>query len=178
VPSHRLLVRAGYVRRVGPGIYSWLPLGMEVLRNIEGVVREEMVAIGGQEVHFPALIPREIFEASGRWADYGDALFRLADRKRVEYLLGPTHEELFTLLVDLPPPLRTSRRRLFATSPPGEKRKPKPPHAERSRRRIRFTRAGADKSAAAAFVAMLGCAEVNPQGRTELRSKATNAATC
>ena len=99
VPSHRLLARAGYVRRVAPGIYSWLPLGVEVLRNIEGVVREEMVAIGGQEVHFPALIPREIFEASGRWADYGDALFRLADRKRAEYLLGPTHEELFTLLV-------------------------------------------------------------------------------
>ena len=99
VPSHRLLVRAGYVRRVGPGIYSWLPLGIEVLRNLEGVVREEMVGMGAQEVHFPALIPREIFEASGRWADYGDALFRLADRKRAEYLLGPTHEELFTLLV-------------------------------------------------------------------------------
>ena len=99
VPSHRLLVRAGYVRRVGPGIYSWLPLGIEVLRNIERVVREEMVGIGGQEVLFPALIPREIFEASGRWADYGDALFRLADRKGAEYLLGPTHEELFTLLV-------------------------------------------------------------------------------
>ncbi len=99
VPSHRLLVRAGYIRRVGPGIYSWLPLGVEVLRNVERVIREEMVAMGGQEVHFPALIPREIFEASGRWADYGDALFRLADRKRADYLLGPTHEELFTLLV-------------------------------------------------------------------------------
>jgi prolyl-tRNA synthetase len=99
VPSHRLLVRAGYIRRVGPGIYSWLPLGLAVLRNVERVVREEMAAIGGQEVHFPALIPREIFEASGRWADYGDALFRLADRKGADYLLGPTHEELFTLLV-------------------------------------------------------------------------------
>jgi prolyl-tRNA synthetase len=99
VPSHRLLVRAGYIRRVGPGIYSWLPLGIEVLRNVERVVREEMVGIGGQEVLFPALIPREIFEASGRWADYGEALFRLADRKGAEYLLGPTHEELFTLLV-------------------------------------------------------------------------------
>jgi len=99
VPSHKLLVRAGYVRRVGPGVYTWLPLGLVVLRNVERVVREEMAAIGGQEVHFPALIPREVFEASGRWTDYGDALFRLADRKGADYLLGPTHEELFTLLV-------------------------------------------------------------------------------
>jgi prolyl-tRNA synthetase len=99
VPSHRLLVRAGYVRRVGPGIYSWLPLGMEVLRRIEQIVREEMWSIGAQEVHFPALIPREPYEISGRWADYGDTLFRLQDRKGADYLLGPTHEELFTLLV-------------------------------------------------------------------------------
>ncbi|MFL6161944.1 MAG: proline--tRNA ligase [Jatrophihabitantaceae bacterium] len=99
VPSHRLLVRGGYVRRVAPGIYSWLPLGILVLRNVERVVREEMAAIGSQEVLFPALIPREIFETSGRWADYGDSLFRLTDRKAVDYLLGPTHEELFTLLV-------------------------------------------------------------------------------
>ncbi|PZS35720.1 MAG: proline--tRNA ligase [Pseudonocardiales bacterium] len=99
VPSHRLLVRAGYVRRVAPGIYSWLPLGLAVLNNVEQVVREEMASIGSQEVHFPALIPREIFEESGRWADYGDGLFRLQDRKKADYLLGPTHEELFTLLV-------------------------------------------------------------------------------
>jgi prolyl-tRNA synthetase len=99
VPSHRLLVRGGYIRRVAPGIYSWLPLGIAVLANIEKVVREEMASIGSQEVHFPALIPREIFQASGRWADYGDSLFRLADRKGNDYLLGPTHEELFTLLV-------------------------------------------------------------------------------
>ncbi|MFN2519141.1 MAG: proline--tRNA ligase [Jatrophihabitantaceae bacterium] len=99
VPSHRLLVRAGYVRRVAPGIYSWLPLGLAVLANVERVVREEMASIGSQEVHFPALIPLELFEASGRWADYGDALFRLQDRKGADYLLGPTHEELFTLLV-------------------------------------------------------------------------------
>jgi len=99
VPSHRLLVRAGYVRRVAPGIYSWLPLGIAVLRNVENVVREEMASIGSQEVHFPALIPREIFEVSGRWDDYGDSLFRLVDRKGSDYLLGPTHEELFTLLV-------------------------------------------------------------------------------
>jgi prolyl-tRNA synthetase len=99
VPSHRLMVRGGYVRRVAPGIYSWLPLGMLVLRNVEQIVREEMNAIGSQEVLFPALIPREIFEASGRWLAYGDGLFRLRDRKGADYLLGPTHEELFTLLV-------------------------------------------------------------------------------
>jgi prolyl-tRNA synthetase len=99
VPSHRLLVRAGYVRRVGPGIYSWLPLGMAVLRRIEQIIREEMWSINGQEVHFPAIIPREPYEISGRWADYGDTLFRLQDRKGADYLLGPTHEELFTLLV-------------------------------------------------------------------------------
>lgn len=99
VPSHRLLVRGGYVRRLAPGIYSWLPLGYAVLRNVERIVREEMVRIGAQEVHFPALIPRDIYETSGRWADYGDLLFRLKDRKGADYLLGPTHEELFTLLV-------------------------------------------------------------------------------
>ncbi|HEY0638915.1 MAG TPA: proline--tRNA ligase [Pseudonocardiaceae bacterium] len=99
VPSHRLLVRAGYVRRVGPGIFSWLPLGYRVLRNVERVVREEMDAMGSQEVHFPALIPREPYEATGRWTEYGDGIFRLKDRKRADYLLGPTHEELFTLMV-------------------------------------------------------------------------------
>ncbi|MDQ4084960.1 MAG: proline--tRNA ligase [Actinomycetota bacterium] len=99
VPSHRLLVRAGYVRRAGPGIYSWLPLGYRVLRNIERVIREEMDAMGAQEVHFPALLPREPYEASNRWVEYGDNLFRLKDRKGADYLLGPTHEEMFTLLV-------------------------------------------------------------------------------
>jgi prolyl-tRNA synthetase len=99
VPSHQLLVRAGYVRRIAPGIYSWLPLGYRVLRAVEQVVREEMDAMGGQEVHFPALVPREIYEATGRWSDYGDGLFRLVDRKGADYLLAPTHEELFTLMV-------------------------------------------------------------------------------
>ena len=99
VPSHRLLVRAGYVRRAAPGIYSWLPLGYEVLRNVERIVRDEMNAIGAQEVHFPALLPREPYEASGRWTEYGDNIFRLKDRKDADYLLGPTHEEMFTLLV-------------------------------------------------------------------------------
>ncbi|MGH3908200.1 MAG: proline--tRNA ligase, partial [Pseudonocardiaceae bacterium] len=99
VPSHRLLVRAGYVRRVAPGVYSWLPLGLRVLRNIEAVVREEMDAIGAQEIQFPALLPREPYEATGRWTEYGANLFRLKDRKGADYLLGPTHEELFTLTV-------------------------------------------------------------------------------
>ncbi len=99
VPSHRLLVRAGYVRRAAPGIYSWLPLGYRVLRNVERIVREEMDAIGAQEVHFPALLPREPYEASSRWTQYGNNIFRLKDRKGADYLLGPTHEEMFTLLV-------------------------------------------------------------------------------
>jgi prolyl-tRNA synthetase len=99
VPSHRLLVRAGYVRRVAPGGYSWLPLGLKVLRNVERIVREEMDAMGAQEIQFPALLPREPYEASGRWTEYGDNLFRLKDRKKADYLLGPTHEELFTLTV-------------------------------------------------------------------------------
>jgi prolyl-tRNA synthetase len=92
-------VRAGYIRRAAPGIYSWLPLGYRVLRNVERIVREEMNAIGAQEVHFPALLPKEPYEASGRWTEYGEAVFRLRDRKGAEYLLGPTHEEMFTLLV-------------------------------------------------------------------------------
>src|SRR4051812_5257124 len=99
VPSHRLLVRAGYVRRVAPGIYSWLPLGVRMLERVSRVVREEMDRMGGQEVHFPALLPREPYEATGRWTEYGDGLFRLKDRKGNDYLLGPTHEELFTLMV-------------------------------------------------------------------------------
>jgi prolyl-tRNA synthetase len=99
VPSHRLLVRAGYVRRVAPGGYSWLPLGLRVLRKIENVVREEMNAIGAQEIQFPALLPKEPYEKTGRWTEYGDGLFRLKDRKGADYLLGPTHEELFALTV-------------------------------------------------------------------------------
>ena len=99
VPSHRLLVRAGYIRRAAPGGYTWLPLGWRVLRKVENIVREEMDAIGAQEVHFPALLPREVYEATDRWNEYGPNLFRLVDRKGADYLLGPTHEEMFTLLV-------------------------------------------------------------------------------
>ena len=99
VPSHRLLVRAGYIRRVSPGIYTWLPLGLKVLRQVEQIVREEMDGIGAQELLFPALLPKEPYEATGRWTEYGDNIFRLKDRKDGDYLLGPTHEELFTLAV-------------------------------------------------------------------------------
>lgn len=99
VPSHRLLVRAGYIRRAAPGGYTWLPLGWRVLQNVERIVREEMDAIGAQEVHFPALLPRDVYEATNRWNEYGPNLFRLVDRKGADYLLGPTHEEMFTLLV-------------------------------------------------------------------------------
>jgi prolyl-tRNA synthetase len=99
VPSHRLLVRAGYIRRTAPGIYTWLPLGKRILDRVAQVVREEMDRIGAQEVLFPALLPRDLYETSGRWTEYGDTLFRLRDRKGIDYLLGPTHEELFTTLV-------------------------------------------------------------------------------
>jgi prolyl-tRNA synthetase len=99
VPSHRLLVRAGYIRRAAPGIYTWLPLGLRVLRKIEGIIRDEMDGIGAQEVTFPALLPKEPYDATGRWTEYGDGIFRLKDRKDADYLLGPTHEEMFTLLV-------------------------------------------------------------------------------
>jgi prolyl-tRNA synthetase len=99
VASHRLLVRAGYVRRIAAGIYSWLPLGYITLRNIERVIREEMDEAGFQEVHFPALLPRDAYEATNRWNEYGPDLFRLQDRRGADYLLGPTHEEMFTLMV-------------------------------------------------------------------------------
>ncbi len=99
VASHRLLVRAGYIRRAAPGIYTWLPLGLSVLRKVETVIREEMAAIGAQEVHFPALLPKEPYEVTNRWTEYGEGIFRLKDRKGNDYLLAPTHEEMFTLLV-------------------------------------------------------------------------------
>ena len=99
VASHRLLVRAGYIRRAAPGGFSWLPLGWIVYRNVERIVREEMDAAGFQEVHFPALLPKEPYEATGRWVEYGDNLFRLQDRHGADMLLAPTHEEMFTLMV-------------------------------------------------------------------------------
>ncbi len=99
VNSHRLLVRAGYIRRNAPGVFTWLPLGLRVKARIEQIIREEMANAGAQEVFFPALLPKEPFEATGRWEEYGDNLFRLQDRKKADYLLAPTHEEVFTLLV-------------------------------------------------------------------------------
>jgi len=99
VTSHRLLVRAGYIRRQAPGIFAWLPLGLRVKAKVEKIIREEMGAAGAHEVHFPALLPREPYELSGRWDEYGDGLFRLKDRKGSDLLLAPTHEEVFTLLV-------------------------------------------------------------------------------
>jgi prolyl-tRNA synthetase len=99
VASHKLLVRAGYVRRIAAGIYSWLPLGYITLRNIENIIRQEMNNAGFQEVHFPALLPKEPYEKTNRWEEYGPDLFRLKDRKGNDFLLGPTHEEMFTLMV-------------------------------------------------------------------------------
>ena len=99
VPSHKLLIRAGYIRPIGPGLYSWLPLGLRVLRKIEAVVRGEMNSIGGQEILFPALLPKGPYEITNRWTEYGDGVFRLQDRRRNDYMLGPTHEEFFTMTV-------------------------------------------------------------------------------
>jgi prolyl-tRNA synthetase len=99
VQSHRLLVRAGYIRRQAPGVFAWLPLGLRVKAKIERIIREEMERAGAHEVHFPALLPREPYEVTNRWTEYGDGLFRLQDRKGADYLLAPTHEEVFTLLV-------------------------------------------------------------------------------
>ncbi|WP_165784834.1 proline--tRNA ligase [Bifidobacterium parmae] len=99
VDSAKLLQRAGYIRKAAPGIWTWLPLGLKVLNKIEEIIREEMAGIGAQEVHFPALLPREPYEATHRWEEYGDNIFRLKDRHKADYLLAPTHEEMFTLLV-------------------------------------------------------------------------------
>ncbi|MCT7659419.1 proline--tRNA ligase [Mycobacterium deserti] len=99
VASHKLLIRAGYIRPIGPGLYSWLPLGLRVLRKIEKVIRDEINGIGGQEILFPALLPRAPYETTNRWTEYGDGVFRLQDRRRNDYMLGPTHEEFFTMTV-------------------------------------------------------------------------------
>lgn len=99
VPSHRLLVRAGYIRRAAPGGFTWLPLGWITYRKVEDIIRDEMNKAGFQEVHFPALLPREPYEATGRWTEYGPNLFRLKDRRDNDFLLAPTHEEMFTLVV-------------------------------------------------------------------------------
>lgn len=99
VISHRLLVRAGYIRRQAAGIFAWLPLGLRVKAKIEQIIREEMTAAGAHEVHFPAMLPKEAYELTGRYSEYGPLMFRLSDRKDAGYVLAPTHEEAFTLLV-------------------------------------------------------------------------------
>lgn len=98
VDSAKLLTRAGYIRKVAPGLYAWLPLGLKVLNKIEAIVREEIDAIGGQEVHFTAMQPREPYERTHRWEEYGENIFRFKDRHDQDYLLAPTHEEMFTLM--------------------------------------------------------------------------------
>ncbi|MBQ5557701.1 MAG: proline--tRNA ligase [Aeriscardovia sp.] len=98
IDSAKLLIRAGYIRKEAPGVFAWLPLGLRVLNKIEDIVREEMTSIGAQEVHLPALLPREPYETTHRWEEYGDNIFKLKDRHQVDYLLAPTHEEMFTLL--------------------------------------------------------------------------------
>jgi len=98
VPSHKLLVRAGFIRQLGAGIYDYLPLAKRSLSRIEAIVREEMNAIGGQEFYLPALHPAEIWKASGRWEVMGENMFRLKDRKNGDYCLGMTHEEIFTAI--------------------------------------------------------------------------------
>ena len=99
VASHKLLVRAGYIRRQSPGVFGWLPLGLRVKGKLEQIIREEMAAAGAHEVHFPALLPRDPYEATGRWDEYGETMFRLQDRHGADHLLAPTHEEAFTLMV-------------------------------------------------------------------------------
>ncbi len=94
--SHRLMLRAGLIRQLGAGIYSWLPLGRRVLRRVEAIVREEMEGIGGQEFWLPALLPAEPWKESGRWDQIGPEMFRLRDRRQADLCLGMTHEEIFT----------------------------------------------------------------------------------
>jgi prolyl-tRNA synthetase len=96
VASHKLLVRAGFIRQLGAGIYDYLPLAQRSLKKIQAIIREEMDAIGGQEFHLPALHPAEIWKESGRWQVMGENMFRLKDRKGGDYCLGMTHEEIFT----------------------------------------------------------------------------------
>lgn len=99
VTSAKLMQRAGYIRKSAPGVWTWLPLGLKVLNKVQAIICEEINGIGAQEVHFPALLPREPYEATNRWEEYGDNIFRLKDRHEADYLLAPTHEEVFTLLV-------------------------------------------------------------------------------
>ncbi len=100
VISHKLLMRAGMIRKTAGGVYTYLPLGFRVLKKINQIVREEMDRAGGQEVGLPIVQPRELWDQSGRWQLYGDEMFRLKDRHQRDFCLGPTHEEVITALVD------------------------------------------------------------------------------
>jgi prolyl-tRNA synthetase len=100
VVSHQLLLRAGFIRKTTAGVYTYLPLGYRVIKKIMNIVREEMDRAGGQEVLMPIIQPKELWEQSGRWAVYGDEMFRLKDRHDHYFALGPTHEEIITTLVD------------------------------------------------------------------------------
>src|SRR5690554_3640935 len=99
VISHQLMLRAGLIRKVASGLYSWLPLGLRTLRKVERIVREEMDAAGAQEVLMPAIQPAELWQESGRWEQYGPELLRVSDRHDREFCVGPTHEEVITDLV-------------------------------------------------------------------------------
>lgn len=99
IASHKLLLRAGMIRKTASGVYTFLPLGFKVLQKIENIVREEMDAIGSQEIMMPAIQPAELWHESGRWNDYGPELMRLCDRHEKEFCLGPTHEEMITSLI-------------------------------------------------------------------------------
>ena len=99
VISHRLMLRAGMIRKLAAGLYTWLPLGLRVLRKVEAIIREEMNRAGALEVLMPAVQPAELWQESGRWEKYGPELLRLKDRHEREFCFGPTHEEIITDIV-------------------------------------------------------------------------------
>jgi len=93
IESHKLMVKAGLIRKVAAGVYSFLPFGLIALKKVEAIVREEMNKAGALELLFPAIMPRELWDETGRWDLYGDEMFKLKDRKDRDFCLGPTHEE-------------------------------------------------------------------------------------
>ena len=97
--SHQLMLRAGMIRRIASGIYTWLPMGLRVLRKVEAIIREEMDRAGAQELLMSGVQPAELWQESGRWDQYGPELLRLQDRHQRDFCLGPTHEEIITDLV-------------------------------------------------------------------------------
>ena len=94
--SHKLMLRAGLIRRLGSGLYSWMPLGLRALRKVEAVVREEMNRAGALEVQLPCVIPAELWQETGRWEAFGPQLLKIKDRHQRDFLFGPTHEEVIT----------------------------------------------------------------------------------